>query len=182
MLNYVRTIINFRLDKDLKKKTDEFQFKVKEMSVIEQQFSVLTQDKESLSQEYKQMKEKIDELSRECERLRALGPKVKESEQVKKQNEALQKECDKLNQEISELKVRINQLASDNRNINEEHDRVVVEVEGYKAKCEFLENEKGGFESRHVNLQKERDSLLVSNLNYIPLYTILFIFREQLRI
>lgn len=72
--------LHFRLEKELKKKTDEFQFKAKEMNVIEQQFNVATRDN-------KQLRDKIDEITAECNNLRPLLPKLKELEQVKKQNE-----------------------------------------------------------------------------------------------
>ncbi|KAH1018632.1 golgin subfamily A member 4 isoform X1 [Dendroctonus ponderosae] len=144
-----------KLDKELKKKTDEFHFKAKEMNVIEQQFNLATRDN-------KQLRDKIDEITAECNNLRPLLPKLKELEQVKKQNETLQKECDKQRQDISELKVRISQLSSDNRNVNEDHDKLAAEIEEYKLKCESLQNEKGTVEGKYTELERERDSLRVA--------------------
>lgn len=54
----------------------------------------------------------------------------------------LQEKHDKLSQEISELKLRVNQLSSDNRNINEDNEKLIVQYEEYKAKSEFVESEK----------------------------------------
>ncbi|CAG9767892.1 unnamed protein product [Ceutorhynchus assimilis] len=122
--------------KELEQKIEELQFKTKEMHIIEEKFTNLAQENAELVS------------------------KIKELEQL---NEALHSDCNKLNQEISELKLRINHLTSDNRNINEEHEKLLSEMEEYKAKCELMENEKGSFDA----LEQERDSLqkIVTELN-----------------
>lgn len=46
--------------------------------------------------------------------------------------------------------------------MNEEHEKIIGEMEGYKVKCEFLENEKSQLVKLREEVEIERDSLRVS--------------------
>lgn len=48
--------------------------------------------------------------------------------------------------------------------MNEEHEKIIAEMEGYKAKSEFLENEKSQLVKLREEVERERDSLRVSEL------------------
>ncbi|KAF7269496.1 hypothetical protein GWI33_017491 [Rhynchophorus ferrugineus] len=153
-------IINAKnsLEKELEKKIEEFDFKNRELSIIEQQFSMLTQERDNLLTDNKKVKQKLDEMYKDHEYLQSLLKQIEELNQTKMQNELLQVKHDKLNQEISELELRVNQLSSDNRNIIEDNEKLTVQCEEYKANSEFLENERKEnqfkLEQDNVALQK----------------------------
>lgn len=75
------------LEKDFQKKVEEFNFKNKEMSIIEHQFSVVTQDRDNLVVDNKKVKQKLEELEKEHEYLQSLVEQIEELNQIKNKNE-----------------------------------------------------------------------------------------------